>query len=308
MLINETKLKDIDNLRVKRYITIKKCRHNSAGGVSILITQHIPHKIVRSNIRSSIEYVGITLENDIHIFAVYNNPRNYVTETDIQQLTKVGNKVILIGDMNARHRTWNCHVANRNRLTVYKFAHENNCTILHTHEPTHYHMNNSTPKTIDIAINKNIPNITQPIVKNELSSDHRPILFTLGKATRKIPPQTVYTYKNTDSKAFRNTLDQNLEIKNKINNTQVLEDIVTHFTKNIQNTINKVINRKHISTTKDDLPNHIIGLIKRRNKIRKLWQNTRQTHLKIQYTSLTHKITKSIKEHRNAKWENKLKS
>lgn len=303
MLINETKLKDTDNLKLKYYSVIKKCRHNAAGGVAILIKQNIPHKILRLDYRTSIEYVGITLENNITIIAVYNNPRNYITESDIHQITKVGNRVILIGDLNARHRAWNCHIANRNGQTVYKYAQENNCTILHTHEPTHYPSNSSTPTTIDIAINKNVQNISQPIVKNELNSDHRPIIFTLGKAIRRPQPKAVFSYKNTDWNKFRKILDQNLEINNKICTIKEIEETVTNFTGYIQNTMGKVITKKNINICRDDLPNQIIEIIKRRNKIRKLWQNTRLPHLKKQYTTLTKKITERIREHRNISLE-----
>lgn len=169
MLINEIKIKETDQLKIRHYTTIKKCRHNAAGGVAILIRQNIPHSIIRPDYTTAIEYVGITLENKVTIIAVYNNPRTYIEESDIEHLTKIGDKVLLIGDLNARHRAWNCQAANINGKAVHKYTQKTNYIILHTQEPTHYPPNGSTPSIIDIALNKNVQHISHPKVTHDLN-------------------------------------------------------------------------------------------------------------------------------------------
>lgn len=85
-----------------------------------------------------------------------------------------------MGDLNARHDSWNCHTNNTNGITLKQFLDDNNdCALLHTDEHTHFPENNMRPTTIDIAITKNIENTTTLKVTQELNSDHNPIHLKL---------------------------------------------------------------------------------------------------------------------------------
>ena len=87
----------------------------------------------------------------------------------------------MFGDLNAKHRSWNCHhTENKNGKTVFNYIQNSNSMIIAPNEPTIYPDNGSTSTIIDIGINKNVSNINDPIVKHELSSDHCPVLFTIG--------------------------------------------------------------------------------------------------------------------------------
>lgn len=308
MLITETKLKESESLKLRNYTTLQKCRHNAAGGVAILVKQNIPYQSIALNQRISIEYIGIKLLNNVSIVVVYNNPRNNFKSKDLKYLLDVSNKVLLIGDLNARHYTWNCHVNNANGTTLYKYSHENDCTIMYPNEATHYPTNSMTPTTIDIAVNKNVHDISQLVVKNDLNSDHRPVLLQIGDNTIEVSEKRIYNYRDTDWKVFREELDKAIEINNRIFTKPELEAAVENLTSRINSTMGKIIKKDKIRAIKDSLPDDIVQLIKERNRIRRIWQRTRLPHLKLEYTKQTHTIKNRITEYRNKKWESKLNS
>ena len=63
--------------------------------------------------QKSLEYVAVKLLSNIHLIAVYKKPTNEFTTKEIDAFLKVGGKVILYGNVNARHKTWNCPVKNK---------------------------------------------------------------------------------------------------------------------------------------------------------------------------------------------------
>ena len=104
---------------------------------------------------------------------------NVIETEDLDTLRNVVPNVIIIGDLNSRHKAWDCHINNHNGLTLYNYSLINCCSIMYPDEPTHYPANGTIPTTIDLAVNKNVSNVTGPEVLNELVSDHKPIQFKI---------------------------------------------------------------------------------------------------------------------------------
>lgn len=72
----------------------------------------------------------------------------------------IGDKVLVVGDINTTHLTWNCKRNNKSDRILLQYTQNNNCTIMYPNEPTNYPPNNNTPSTLDIAINKDMRNIS----------------------------------------------------------------------------------------------------------------------------------------------------
>lgn len=158
MMINKTKMNSTDKLKIKGFTCIRKDRQNRAGGVAILVRKIIPFQEVKINYDISIEYVCIKLENNVHLISVYNKPLNNFATRDLEILLGVSDKVMIIGDLNARHANWNCHVNNKNGNTLNTYVQKNDVTVLYPSEPTHIPINGGTPTTIDIIVNKHVSN------------------------------------------------------------------------------------------------------------------------------------------------------
>lgn len=306
LLLNETKYTSKDKIKIKNYICYRKERENSAGGVAVLVRNNIPHKLIKFDSNMSLEAIGISLLSDINLIAVYRRPNIVLTHQDIEKLMNTGNKVLIVGDLNATHLTWNCNRNNKSGRILLNYAQNNNCTILYPNEPTNYPPNNTTPSTIDIALNKNVRNISELEVQHELSSDHNPILFYLGAQHKTHKTKRLYIYEDADWERFRKLINDRVQITPNISSTHGIDKEVQKLTNNINYCIQQTVPTKDLTSINDRLPCEILQLIRNRNKLRKRWQRTRMAQDKADYYKLNRNIKKKIFEHRNKKWNKQL--
>jgi len=102
----------------------------------MLIKNNIPYKEIKRNLDITIEYIPIKLASNIYLIAVYNSFNKDLTIKDIDKLLSIGNKILLIGNLNAR-QIWNCHVSNK-RGRLFRYALRNDCTVIFPDESTHF--------------------------------------------------------------------------------------------------------------------------------------------------------------------------
>lgn len=310
LIINETKLKLADKLKIKGYEVIRKDRdqNSGAGGVAILVKHSIPFQVIKERVTTTIEHTCIKLVNNTYIIAAYNKPSNKYNCNDISNLLKIGNKVLIIGDLNSKHRNWGCHQNNTNGNTLQNVINNSNAVILFPTTPTHYPANNTTPTVIDIVINKNVPGITDPVSLSELNSDHNPIKFQISNMVKCESKRIITSYKSTDWKKFRKDIDERLTIDNKIQSIEEIEAHVHRFTQILTEAKNQNSKQITVKDHKDQLPENILNLIKTKNSMRKNWQRTGNPQSKTLCKQLIHEINTKIKKHRNDKWTRKLQS
>ena len=306
MTINETKLTPDITIKIKNYTVLRRDRTAHGGGVAIAIKKSIPYQQLPSIDHVSIEHIILKITNNIFIVAVYNNPRNLFTDHDLQTLTNVGRKTLIIGDLNARHHTWKNHVTNTNGRTLFNFIINNNLTLLHTDEPTHYPHNNATPTYIDILINKNVNNLTKLTTQTALNSDHNPIKITIKNVHKDNINKKITSYKYTNWNEFRHTLDKNININNKIKNTTDIDNAIQTLTDAIIKTKHKHTRKINVNNNKLDLDNEIKDMIKTRNKLRKLHHKYKNDVIKTDVNRLNRLIRQKTKQQLNQQWEKTL--
>lgn len=308
-LINETKLKHTDKFKIRGYTIYRKDRPaiHASGGVAIAIKNNIPHTLIQTP-PTSLETLTIKLSDNTHITAAYNKPRNQFTHIDIHTLLNTARKSLIVGDLNARHEQWNCHIRNTNGNTLHNVMLNTNTLIQYPDTPTLHPSNNTTPTTIDIIINQNTPHVSQPISHTDLNSDHNPVTFTLNTPKPPEHYRLINDYTNTNWKHFRRTLDEHITINNHITTTDELEDEVTKLTHVITNAKRKHSHTKKINAARHTLPQHIHDLIKQRNHLRTQWQRNRDTVTRTQMTHMSRQINTEISTHLNIKWQNKLET
>ena len=102
------------------------------------------------------EVLGIKIQN-ISLFSVYVG-QDSIEENTLNHLFDLGNKVIIIGDMNSRHKNWNCEANNYNGIKLNKFMSNNlRYVLLAPDDPTYFPSNpNQNQSIIDLALIKNI--------------------------------------------------------------------------------------------------------------------------------------------------------
>lgn len=306
LFINETKLKATETLKIRNYNSYCSNRENAAGGVAILIRRGIPHERVEIKRVVSIEHICIRLQSNIYLIAAYNKPSNSFSHSDLDSLLEVSNKVLVVGDLNARHTNWSCHRNNRNGLTLNSYIQNNNVTILHTDSPTHIPYNNGTPTFIDLVINKNVINMKKLQVLNELNSDHLPVYFTLGNESNPKLKRSIFDYKGADWERFRDILNDKIITNSKIETKEDVDEEVLKLTRNIQHARDKVIKMKTVIAQNTELSDSILKEIKFRNYLRKQWQKTGSLVFKELYMEKIKEVRAQIAEFRNKKWSEKL--
>ncbi|GFV09141.1 RNA-directed DNA polymerase from mobile element jockey [Trichonephila clavipes] len=124
-------------------------------------------------------------------------------EKDFLKIINSGNNLIIAGDLNTAHKTWN-----NTRLNNFGFHLKRiiqnypNARIVAPYPPTHINSRSRLgvrDSIIDLAVFKNIPfNYDIRIIDDHFCSDHLPIILTLytNSDTMKIPAQLSTNWEN----------------------------------------------------------------------------------------------------------------
>ncbi|GFW84506.1 uncharacterized protein TNCV_456871 [Trichonephila clavipes] len=85
-----------------------------------------------------------------------------------------------------------------------------------------------------------------------------------------------------------------------------LDLAVKNFTSNVSNAIAASTSTRLINTPHLRLPENIRELIRAKNRLRKLWNNTRYPPYKREVNALIRQIRSEIQDHKNSTWKNFL--
>ncbi|GFS70651.1 probable RNA-directed DNA polymerase from transposon X-element [Nephila pilipes] len=225
---------------------------------------------------------------------------------DLRKILLNKNICLAIGDYNAKHHSWNPgsrQNAHGNR--IHKFARTFGLDLITPTTFTRYPTNeNHYPSTIDFGISKGLTDSTVT-VKNELSSDHDPLLFQIN-LTNFIPPRNNYR-KFTNWQKFQNIVKEIIPGNPIINNPEEIENHVNNFIETIQTAIDQSSVGKLITHSPSLLPEPIRNIIRNKNRLRKRWQETRDPNLKKSLNKQTKHINRILTHLKNEKFQNNLK-
>lgn len=157
------------------------------GGVLIAVRTGITFKELSISTKV-IETVGISVstgDGTLQITAAYfpgARRRSAWTQfrRDIATITRGTEPFLVIGDFNARHRLWNCARANKAGTLLLQEATRRNFFVHSPDDFTFHPAGRGRPSTLDLTLSNNLLDMTKPIALNELSSDHRPVLFDVS--------------------------------------------------------------------------------------------------------------------------------
>ncbi|KAJ8911187.1 hypothetical protein NQ315_006030 [Exocentrus adspersus] len=192
MAIQETFLIDADRASVPGYTLYRKERQRRRGGVALAM--------------QTIEAIAVGIRTEkygeITVASCYHPPNRTVEIQDLEALMAIGPAMIAIGDFNAKALDWNCLTQNYSGAELRRFlANNNDVHAVGPEEPTYDGLGRTRPDVLDIALLKAIPLQAQLEVVYEGSSNHSPILLTVGEPT----PQVVQSQKDFRAEMKRNT-------------------------------------------------------------------------------------------------------
>ncbi|KFM75514.1 putative RNA-directed DNA polymerase from transposon X-element, partial [Stegodyphus mimosarum] len=141
-------------------------------------------------------------------------------------------------------------------------------------------------------------------VKHELSSDHVPVLVTLGIAKNTQNEQI----KITNWDMYADLLTNNPPKFESLRNRKDIDEAINTFTEKINTAINNASRYVSKEQYANRLPKKIREMISERNRIRKRWHLTWSPQLKKEINKLNKIIKKEIDLFRNDIWEEKILS
>lgn len=306
--INETRLTSKQKFYVHNYDIIRKDRDSDSpsGGVMLLVKKGIDQYQITTKTKQ-LECVGIKLKNNVVIISAYLSPNSKFDPNEFNSLLNLGNSVLILGDLNCKHRDWNCMGCNTNGSLLNKYVQKHNINLIYPEKHTHIPSNNNlNPSTIDIALFKNINKGSSIDVIEELSSDHYPIIITFNN----LPINTVedspkLNSKKTDWIKFRELIEDNLILKTKFQNNNEVDHCI--------NQLSTIISQAYKNSTPtvkirspEQLPSHIKQKIKIKNALRRKYQKTGNPALRTLQNKYTNLIKKEISDWTDQQWSNKL--
>lgn len=306
LFLTETCTTPNDTLKFPNYTTYRCDRiHHKGGGSAIIAKNSLTTGLVRTDNTQGYEDTTIILElnkTKIYLTCIYNTPNNKLTEAHFKKLLPAGTLTLVSGDLNSKNVNWGCRATNKNGETIFPLLNKYGCTLFAPNEPTHYPKNpRHEPDILDITIS----NFQIPIavdVVHELSSDHLPVLNTVGIQHDQIENKT----KITDWKLFYNLLKKSETPNTEMTNTEQIEDQIKVLTESMLGALKEATTETKQEGSYMLLPKNIKNLIKQRNWIRKQYQRTLDPNLKRELNALNRQIKKLCQENQQEKWNEKV--
>lgn len=188
-----------------------------------------------------IEAVGVivhTSQSSVRVIAAYypgGSSRIKMNQfcKDMRMLATSTEPLFIIGDLNARHRAWNCLKSNKAGNILYRFAGEADCTIHFPESYTYHPTGIGKPSTLDLTLSNNRISMSVPKVIHDLTSDHLPVVFSMDVDVPFTPAVHKYRcYRRADWPRFGRQLDGKLNLTDPIiadiDNTTKIDEAV-HF-------------------------------------------------------------------------------
>jgi len=196
-----------------------------------------------------------------------------IAPSDFDAIFSLHNTIVLAGDLNCKHVSWNNASVNRNGSTLLSYSLNKAITINYPNQPTHFPYN-SYPSVLDIALSQRCTT-SKPQSVPVLSSDHNPIVFKVHLHPDLSAPKTFYDYKHANWPLFRHSLDTALDLSPPIQTTIELDHTIA-FTRTEQQAAIRAI---PVTTSKCNhltLPPNLCYLLKLKNYYRHQYQRSHQ--------------------------------
>lgn len=144
LLLNENHLKHYHHSKLHNYTIIRSewpggrdWKEGLQSGVTYLYSKS-PYRLFNPLKLQDFDYslqISVYLNNNIQVIWASTNA------TDIQQLSCLGNIIIIAGDINAKHPHWNSTINNNADKAFYRALPNLDTTPIETTEPTHFPKN-----------------------------------------------------------------------------------------------------------------------------------------------------------------------
>ena len=183
--LQETFLKENDNVSFKQYSIYSKTYNDgerASGGVSVIVNNSSPHKIIQLQTNLQAIAVSVTVHTAITICCVYLPPNSSICIQDLDDLiSQLPSPFLLLGDFNGHNIIWGCKDTNDRGKKLENFISNHGLCIFNDNKTqTYLHPASGSYSAIDLSICS--PNLfldsSWEIGDDLCGSDHFPIFLT----------------------------------------------------------------------------------------------------------------------------------
>ncbi|GJQ67497.1 hypothetical protein Trydic_g8321 [Trypoxylus dichotomus] len=193
VLTGETHLPASNRLSFRNFRVYRTDREGAReGGTAILIKSTIDHHADHHLALdlNNIEITAITVNlatGPVKLVAAYKAPNRQLLENDLSEIFDTRGAVILAGDLNAKHPSWNSRVTNASGNCLRHFADDFHLLVHATAEPTVF-PHNGQSDVLDIVVMKDVAQFHQLTVTALVRPQPRAAAtWTGGTGRRGIP-------------------------------------------------------------------------------------------------------------------------
>lgn len=319
-MLQETWLNLKQSVEIKNFVCVRSDRTSDSrhphGGVAIFIQKDIPFKRVKFCNTQNVEGVFISVDSGafpIIFGSVYSSSSlsRKEAKSDLMNILSQPGPFVLAGDWNAKSQTWNNVQQNFKGIDVKGICENKNIEI---HFPDHPTLCPDNKKgqlsVVDFVLSKNVFEISKPEVIFDLSSDHRPITFTVRASLAFPLAKKVKNFLKADWKKFRNLIevDINSDRYKNSNSNQEIDLKIENYKKVILDAADKAIPSVKPSQFRYPFSQAIDDLRKERNNIRRAFKKQHLFYQRNQVNCLNKRIRELTDEMKSESWKKKLSS
>ncbi|KAJ1127276.1 hypothetical protein NDU88_005679 [Pleurodeles waltl] len=300
-LISETHLQGNQKLNLANHRVYRTDRPTGAkgGGTAVIVSTKVKHHEIALPPVGSIEATGIQIQTTagpLRLIAAYSPPGKLCPK-DLDALLDPSIPTLIGGDLNAKHQCWNSRTANSKGHALLAHSKKEDFVVAGPTQPTHYPGSAlHKPDVLDIVVMKNLSQSMELETLTALTSDHNPVLITVGDVLENQTQGPRHNYKKADWSLYKRSLEETL-VPGPLHCIEDIDKAVHHFSAAVHTAIERSVpKQKPQRWSIYDLPNGI-------KKARREWQRNRTPDLLKKYNELTRQLKIQISQHRGEKWE-----
>lgn len=312
--IQETKLSPSHDLRIPNYSVYrvdKKGRTNvpASGGTAVLVKQGLTHELIQTPetvSQTTAVRLAMGRGESVTIVSVYVPcGRGEGISEDIRSLLSIDRQVIIAGDFNAHHGYWNCSRDCAAGRSLYDLIISEDLNMAFPNAPTIFR--SSDGNTIDFAVFKLNAGTLEAESLAEMTSDHNPVKFhamDLGSLTIR-DHRRVTNWKNFNK--LLGSYSAPLAFGKPPGTPAELDGLVSDLTV----AFGKAHGESQLPPRPAEgvfIPRQLRGLIKWRNKLRKIWQVSRGPADKSAYKIAQKIVREEINKETARQWRSTLEN
>jgi len=246
------------------------------------------------------------------VSAVYCHPRHAPSSATYSDFFRsLGPRFLVGGDWNAKHTTWGARLITPKGCTLLSAIRGCHGTYFSTGEPTYWPTeHHRLPDLLDFFVARGLAaNYIRVEPVFELSSDHSPILATVGAHVlpRVVPP--TLTTNHTDWDAFRAYITTHIDLHLRIKQRSELDDATHHFTTLLQDAAwHSSPPSRTPPAPVNATPLQIRNLVTDKRRARSRWQRSRNQGDRATYNHLKRNLQAALRDARNATFTNYITS